>query len=140
MWARLLFLYLFSCPLLAEQESATLPSVDPLSSSYLLKLTAGLVFIVLLIFALAWLMKKMQLTQNSHNGLINVVSAISVGHKERIALIEVGEEQILVGLTPGRIEKLHTLKDKLQVDQNAGNRVPNFGEKFRHMMERKADA
>ena len=64
----LLSLFIFcSQPLFAEQVTAKIPAVDPVSSGYLFKLVFALVFILLLIFGLAWLMKKMQLTQHSQN-------------------------------------------------------------------------
>lgn len=133
-------LIFFSGQLLAEEVSSTIPSVYPVSSGYLLKLTLGLVFIVLLIFALAWLMKKMQLTQHSQNGLIHIVAAISVGHRDRIALIQVGDEQILVGLTPGRMQKLHTLKSYVNPNVNPKSDKPasqhSFTEKFKQLVDR----
>lgn len=134
---RFLLPLLISLPAWAEQATAELPEVDPVSSAYLLKLTGGLVLIVIVIFGLAWLMKKMQLTQHANNGLIQIVSAISVGQRDRIALIQVGEEQILVGLTPGRIQKLHALNRPVDADVStaASNAAP-FAEKFKQLLER----
>ncbi len=127
-------LELFSGSLLANEAESNMPSVDPLSSGYLFKLTLGLVGIVLLIFALAWLMKKMQLTQFSQNGLIQIVSAISVGHRDRIALIQVGEEQVLVGLTPGRIHTLHTLKSPVAIAPSSMPTAASFSDKFKQVL------
>ena len=126
----------FSAPLLAEQSSPSIPAVDPVSTGYLMKLTAGLVIIILLIFGLAWLMKKLQLTQHSQNGLIKIVSAISVGHRDRIALIQVGDEQILVGLTPGNMQKLHTLKNKVEAQAPEHANAQNFTEKFNQLLNK----
>lgn len=124
-------------PAWAEQAASELPEVDPVSSAYLLKLTGGLVFIVVIIFGLAWAMKKMQLTQHSNNGLIQIISAISVGQRDRIALIQVGDEQILVGLTPGRIQKLHALTSPVARQQQAVDKQEQpFAEKFKQLLER----
>ena len=131
----LLLLLLVVEPTLAQDAENVTTALDPVSSSYLFKLTLGLVFIVLLIFGLAWAMKKMQLTQHSNNGLINIVSAISVGHRDRIALIQVGKEQVLVGLTPGRMQTLHTLKQPIEIDDKSSS-TQNFKEKFKQIMER----
>ena len=132
----LLTLSLFSGALWAEEVEKNIPQVDPLSSGYLIKLTLGLVAIVLLIFGLAWLMKKMQLTQFSQNGLIQIVSAISVGQRDRIALIQVGDEQLLVGLTPGSIKKLHTLKTRVEVPVSQAMAAGSaFGDKFKQLLQ-----
>jgi len=128
-------LLVISEPLLAAEKKLEIAAVDPLSSGYLLKLMLVLGLILLLIFGMAWLMKRMQLAQNSANSLIRIVSAISVGQRDRIALIQVGDEQILVGLTPGRIEKLHALKTPLKLE-DAGIERQNFTNKFNQMMNR----
>lgn len=113
---RLLFLLLLPWQVLARQDEVALPEiVDPVSTGYLLKLTLGLVIVVGIIFGLAWFMKKMQWAQHSQKGLIRIVSAVSVSHRDRIALIQVGEEQILVGMSPGRMQTLHTLKSPVEV-------------------------
>ncbi len=104
---------LFPQALLAQAENQAGTPLEPISSPYLVKLTGGLVLIVVIIFLLAWLVKKFNLNQQSGSGLIRVVAGLSIGTRDRIVLLQVGEEQILVGLTPGRIEKLHTLAQPL---------------------------
>ena len=98
---------------LAQTEESAVAPLEPISSPYLLKLTGGLLLVVAIIFVLAWLVKRFNLGQQSQGGLIKIVSGVSIGTRDRIVLLQVGEEQILVGLTPGRIEKLHTLAKPL---------------------------
>lgn len=102
---------------LAESETAT--ALEPMSSPYMLKLTLGLVLVVVAIFVLAWLVKKFNLTQQSSHGLIRIVAGLSIGTRDRIVLLQVGDEQILLGLTPGRIAKLHTLSQPLDAPDSA---------------------
>jgi flagellar protein FliO/FliZ len=79
----------------------------------------------------------MHLVQNSNSGLIKIVSAISVGQRERIALIQVGDEQILLGLTPGRIDKLHTLEKAVQVaDTGSIPATASFQQKFQQLLNK----
>ena len=105
---------IFSGAALAQSDAGTGVPLDPISSPYLVKLTGGLILVVLVIFVLAWLVKKFNLNQQSANGLIRIIAGLSIGTRDRILLLQVGEEQILVGLTPGRIEKLHTLAQPLE--------------------------
>jgi flagellar protein FliO/FliZ len=106
---------LFSEALLAQAEKQAGSALEPISSPYLLKLTGGLLLIVALIFLLAWLTKKFNLNQQSQSGLMRIIAGMSIGTRDRIVLLQVGDEQILLGLTPGRIEKLHTLAQPLEV-------------------------
>lgn len=126
---------------MAQQAVDKPVAVDPVSSSYLIKLSAGLLVVVGLVFFLAWLVKKMQLVQSSNSGLIKIVSAISVGQRERIALIQVGEEQLLIGLTPGRIDKLHTLEKAIETGAQSTPVSASFQQKFQQLLNKeKPDA
>jgi flagellar protein FliO/FliZ len=115
---RWLFLIAGLLSSVASAQSGLDPTpLEPLSTPYLLKLTGGLLLVVAVIFVLAWLVKKFNLNQQSQNGLIRIVAGLSIGTRDRIVLLQVGEEQILVGLTPGRIEKLHTLSHPLEAPE-----------------------
>ena len=96
-------------PALAAQPEA----LEPMSSPYLLKLTGGLLLIVAAIFALAWLLRKLNVNAAGTPGPIRIVAGINVGARERILLLQVGDEQILVGMSPGHIARLHRLKEPL---------------------------
>ena len=119
---------------LAQADKPAATALEPISSPYLLKLTGGLILVVVVIFALAWLVKKFNLAQQSHGGLIRIVAGVSIGTRDRIVLLQVGEEQILVGLTPGRIEKLHTLAEPLNPAGEASAASTSFAEKINRLM------
>ena len=119
------------------QDQAVAP-LEPVSSAYLLKLTGGLVLVVLIIVVLAWLVKKLNITQQSGQGLIRVVAGLSLGTRDRIVLLQVGEEQILVGISPGRIEKLHTRAHPLEAPDGPAVSA-SFSERLNRLMgEREA--
>jgi flagellar protein FliO/FliZ len=102
-------------PAMAADDALMLSAAEPLSSAYLVKLVFGLVVVLAMVFLFAWAMKKFSLVQSHGSGPIKLVSSIAVGQRERIALLQVGDEQVLIGLTPGRIEKLHEMKRCVQV-------------------------
>ena len=132
-----LILWLLPASLLAQQSSTgkTLTAtIDPMSSSYLLKLTGGLILVVAVIFVLAWLVKKMNLTPHSQAGLITVIAGLNLGTRERVVLLEVGGEQILVGLSAGRMEKLHTLTMPVATDSLVGDSTQSVQRKFAKLL------
>ncbi|MFT4607516.1 MAG: flagellar protein FliO/FliZ [Gammaproteobacteria bacterium] len=136
---KMLFLILWLLPssLLAQQSSAAKTAtvtIDPMSSSYLLKLTGGLILVVAVIFFLAWLVKKMNLTPQSQTGLIKVVAGLNLGARERVVLLEVGGEQILVGLSAGRMDKLHTLTMPIDTDSLAVDSTQSVQSKFAQLL------
>ncbi len=79
------------------------------SAESLIQVFIALILVVLIIFALSVVLKKFNMLPRGSSGLIKIVDGISVGSKDRLLLIQVGEEQILISASPGCINKVHKL-------------------------------
>ncbi len=90
-----------------SQKNQTSTNADPLSVSL------GLIFILIIIFSLAWFMKKMGYSHLSKQGQLKIVASLNLGAKEKIALIQVGDQQLLVGMTPTQINTLYVLDESI---------------------------
>jgi flagellar protein FliO/FliZ len=66
----------------------------------------GLGIVLLLIAGGAWLLKRISDSQFGLSNDIKVVSAVAVGPKERVVLVDVGEMRLVLGVAPGRVNKL----------------------------------
>lgn len=73
-------------------------------------------------------------------GVIKVRSVVSVGNRERVALIEVGDQQLLVGVCPAQINTLHVFAEPvlpLCKPEEGGNRVSNeFANKLQGLLNK----
>ena len=76
-----------------------------------LQLLFGLLLVVGLIFVLAWLMRRVQRGVPGNTQVIELIGSRAIGPRDRLVLVQVGDEQILLGVTPGRITPLHVLKE-----------------------------
>jgi len=95
----------------AHSEELESPVISSLAS--LGKLAAALVFVIFLFVVFAKLMKRIQLGhKGAHSGL-NIVSALPLGQRERIVVVQVGDEQLLLGVTSTQINTLHVLEKPL---------------------------
>ena len=95
----------------AYAQEFTAPVISPLAT--LGKLAVALVFVLVVFWAFAKLMKKMQVGQGgAHNGL-QIVGALSLGQRERVVVVQAGSEQILLGVTSTQINTLHVLDKPL---------------------------
>ena len=121
---------------LAQEQAVASAQVESLPATYLLKLILGLVVVLAMVFVFAWAMKKFHLAQPGGDGPIKMVSAIAVGQRERIVLLQVGEEQILVSLAPGRVEKLHELKTPVDASSPRGRESDGFRRRFNQLMKK----
>ena len=88
------------------------PSAAESMSGPLAQMLLGLLAVVALIFGMAWLLKKMQQQAGNPAGQpIKLLGSRALGPRERLLLVQVGNEQLLLGLTPGQITPLHVLKE-----------------------------
>ncbi|HEX4912112.1 MAG TPA: flagellar biosynthetic protein FliO [Permianibacter sp.] len=85
----------------AVEATTAVPSVG--------RLLLGLLAVLALLMLCAWLVRRGGLTGQS--GVIKVVSQTPVGTRERVVLIQVGEQQLLIGVTAQQISLLHTLQE-----------------------------
>ncbi|MBC3949058.1 MULTISPECIES: flagellar biosynthetic protein FliO [Pseudomonas] len=83
----------------------------------ILQLLFGLLLVIGLIFALAWLMRRVQRGVPGNAQVIELVGSRAIGPRDRLVLVQVGNEQILLGVTPGRITPLHVLNEPVRVPE-----------------------
>ena len=80
----------------------------------------ALLFVIAAIVGLSYLAKKMNVIPGTGNDLIKVVGGITLNNKDRLLLVQIGEEQLLLGATPGRINKIHKMEEPITVAENQG--------------------
>lgn len=115
---RTLLLALF-LPFAASAAEPAAQTAAPLASAgmggQLVQLLLGLLLVIGLIFMLAWVMRRVQQIVPRGGQVIKVVATQALGPRDRLVLVQVGDEQILLGLTPGNITALHALKEPVHV-------------------------
>lgn len=112
--------YLYAVEVTLDDAKTPLMA-DPVSASSIFQLILVLLFVVGLILFAAWFFRRLGQFGGTGNQVIRYLGGISVGQRERIVLIEVGETQLLIGVAPGRVEKLHKLEVPIDIDTKVGN-------------------
>ncbi len=100
---------LFCCAALASAAPVQPTVVSSPAAGSLLQTILALCFVLALLALLAWAMKRFG--PKSHMGTvpIKLVGALSLGGRERIMVVEVGGQWIVVGASPGRVNALATM-------------------------------
>ncbi len=118
-------------PLLAAEPAAAMSSTGV--GTQLSKLLVGLLLVVGLIFLLAWLLRRVQQLNPRGNQAIKVISTQALGARERLVLVQVGKEQVLLGLSAGRITPLHGLEEPVHLpDVEPAN--PEFAQRLMELL------
>lgn len=110
------FLLLLPVAVLAEQAAPQ--GFDGFSDW--LAVLLSLVVVLAVVFAVAWGMRRMQGLAGMRNAHMKVIAQMALSTRERLVIVEVGGEQILLGVGPGVIRKLHKLEDPINTEDDAG--------------------
>lgn len=119
--------------------AAGTPEVTPVVSTAgsLLQVFIGLVAVLLLIAGAAWMAKRMGVSQMGASTLLRVISSASVGTRERVVVVEIGESWLVVGVAPGSVNALATLP-KGELPTHASPALPgSFGLRLQHLIEKR---
>lgn len=81
----------------------------PASPAGMLQVMIGLILVLGILVVIAWGMKKIGAGKPAGGGAIHIVGGINVGNRERILVVEVAGEWIVVGVTPTSITALSTM-------------------------------
>ncbi len=98
----------------ASAQEAVPPLPDSLGlSTNLLEVTLNLALVLAAIVLLAWVFKRAQGFNQPAAGQLRVTATLPLGPKERILLLEVGEQQLVVGASSAGLNTLHVLDTPL---------------------------
>lgn len=95
-------------PATSTATSAPATPVVP-AGSVLTQVGSTLGAILLLILIIGWLVKRLGFApKNSRNNLLNVRASCSLGARERVVVVEVDNQYLVLGVTSQNISHLHT--------------------------------
>ncbi len=93
-------------------EKNPIPPGSIIAAESMTKMITGLILVLVIIIAIAWLLKRFAIIPTTATGHIKIVAATSVGQRERVVIVEVDETWLVLGVTPGQVNKLHKLDKK----------------------------
>jgi flagellar protein FliO/FliZ len=101
-----LILSLFAMPLYAVENNATAGLLQWLFSSLL---------VLGIIIALAWCLKKSRLVPQMGRPDFKVLFTLPVGYKEKLMVVQAGEQQLLLGVTAQQISFLTEINPPIAI-------------------------
>jgi len=140
---------LASALLLGAQHATATGAAAPggaagLSAGGILQVVLGLAFVLALVGAAAWLLKRFSGMPGTGSGLIRIIGGAAVGQRERVVLVEVAGTWLLLGVAPGQVRTLHTMpKSEIAAAPDAPAPVPadtSFAGWLRRVTERRKHA
>lgn len=110
------------------------------SAGSLLQTILALLFVLALLAGLAWFMKRYGPKAPTGNTKLRLLSSLSLGGRERILLVEVADQWIVVGAAPGRVNALASMPrqpDDTPPDLSQPLAAANFSEWLKQTIEKR---
>lgn len=115
----------------------------PSASGSLLQMLIGLVITLALLFGALLILKRLQGNRGNQPGAMRIISTTAVGPRERVVLIAVGKQALVVGVAPGRVNALHTLplEDIPETPAPSRASIPgnDFARRLKQILERRGE-
>jgi flagellar protein FliO/FliZ len=82
-------------------------AVPTLGAGAVLQTLLALAVVIALVFGCAWLARRLGLQPGSQRGgLVRTIGGASLGGKERVAVVEIGDRWLVLGAAPGNVRLL----------------------------------
>jgi flagellar biosynthetic protein FliO len=105
----------------AAPGPAAMPAGSPTAS--LLQTLFALVLVLAVLGLLAWFLKRYGPRAGAGTANLRVVGSLSLGGRERLLVVEIGNQWVVVGASPGRVNALATMP-KQDEPADGGNATP----------------
>ncbi|MGI2012792.1 flagellar biosynthetic protein FliO [Shewanella oncorhynchi] len=103
---------------IASIAPAATKMAEPSQVATLASMLGGLILVLLLIFALAYLLRRFNLVPTT-NGVLKTIAATSLGQKERLVLVQVGEQQYLLGVSSQQVSLIDKLAEPIHLEADS---------------------
>jgi flagellar protein FliO/FliZ len=123
-----------------EKLPAPIPAAAPSSTGSVFTMIFGLLVVLGIMASIAWLLKRSGLSNITGSGIpLKVIGGVSVGTRERVMVVEVADQWIVVGVAPGRVNTLATLPRQEVVASAATPVTKNFSTWLKQTVEKRQD-
>jgi len=98
----------------------TLVSAPGIGGGDVLGVGISMFIVVAVIIVLGWLYSRSRIVGGGATGVINVIASRALGPKERLLVVEVADQQLLVGMTASAVQTLHVFEKPVCVVEKTG--------------------
>lgn len=84
-------------------------AIEPSFAGGLAQTLVGLAIVLALIFGAAWVLRRLNVGASPAGSALRLVASQPLGQRERVVLVEVAEQWLVIGVAPGSVSAIASL-------------------------------
>ena len=125
---------LLASPAVMAAENGINAQAAVLDTSSLVQMLLALAVVVVLIIGLSFAVRKFNMFTAGSSRHIRIVGGLALSNKDRLLLVQVGDEQLLISASPGRVQKVHEMQTPVAIE-TAGEGKAATGQSFASLLQ-----
>lgn len=118
---------------LAKLGDAAPPEVS--TAGNVLQMVVGLAIVLAVLVGGAMLLRRVGHFAPAVDSPLRIVTGLSLSPRDRLVVVQVGSQQLLLGLSPGRIQTLHVLEEPLDSTGTAQTGLGDLSKRFGALLQ-----
>ena len=114
-------------------------SQSPGTGGHLFSVALALIFIVFLIVAVSWFVRRFGQGVFATNSHIKIIATLPLGTRERLLLVDIAGQQLLLGVSAQQVNTLHVFSEPV-VDSASPPGPSEFSQKLMALLQAKMPA
>jgi len=117
-----------------QAATPTLPGTPVVGGGDILGLLVSMLIVIAVIIVLGWLYSRSRFVGGGSTEAIQIVASRALGTKERLLIVEVADQQLLVGMTASGVQTLHVFDKPVEINSPAAE-TGNFASRLRNAFQ-----
>ena len=107
-----------------EINAAPVAKLEPIiNTASVFQVLLSLLFVIAVIYLFAWYLRRHQ-SSGGFDQKMSIIAVLSVGARERVVLVQLAEKQLLLGVSPGRVNLLQAYDEPILDNDHVAQQSP----------------
>ncbi len=110
-------------------------TTDAVTFGSIVQMVVGLAVVLAILIGGALLIRRLGKFPAVVDSPLKVITGLSLSPRDRLVVVQVGDKQLLLGLSPGRIQTLHVLEEPLDMSNTSPSGLNALTQRFSALLQ-----
>jgi len=110
-------------------------TTDAVTAGSIVQMIVGLAIVLAVLIGGALLVRRLGKFPAVADSPLKVITGLSLTPRDRLVVVQVGDKQLLLGLSPGRIQTLHVLEEPLDMSNTSPSGLNALTQRFGALLQ-----